>query len=82
MVKVLKSTKCSFSFDFVDTVAIREGAVLLSFHGLNGSAECLLPTQFYNKNFLKNAVNAFAVGCSIEHILDKAEEYSTTKADF
>lgn len=49
MVKVLKSTKCSFSFDFVDTVAIRKGAVLLHFHGLNGSAECLLPTQFYNK---------------------------------
>lgn len=82
MVKVLKSTKCSFSFDFVETLAIREGAVLLRFYGLNGSAEALLPTQFYNKNFLKNAVNAFAVGCSIEHILDKAYEYANTKAEF
>lgn len=50
MVRVLKSTKCSFSFDFVATIAIREGAVLLHFHGLNGSAECLLPAQFYNKS--------------------------------
>lgn len=82
MVRILKSTKCAFSFDFVDTIAIREGEVLLHFHGLGGNVECLLPLQFYNKNFLKNAVNAFAVGCSIQKILEHAEEYSKRKSDF
>lgn len=82
MVRILKSTKCPFSFDFVDTVAIREGEVLLHFHGFGGSVECLLPIQFYNKKFLKNAVNAFAVGCSIHTILERAEEYSKRKSEF
>lgn len=78
----MKALKKTFSFDgfaSVDTLQINADSVVLEFYQLGTKATLELPTKFYCKRFLKNSVEAFSVGSSVEKILANAERHATEK---
>lgn len=73
MKKTLKETKSSFCNASVETLAINETGVLLKFYDMGSSMILSLPIKYYTKRFLKNAVDAYAVGSNAEKIAANAE---------
>ena len=74
--KMLKPTRCDFGSETVETVAHNKESVLLLFYGMGKREVVSLRKEFYTKAFLRNSVNAWAIGLSIEKIIEKAEEMS------
>lgn len=79
MINKLKDTKSSFCNAFVVTDSINESSVVLKYYGYGDFTTLELPIKFYCKRFLKNSVDAFAVGSSAEKILNDAERLATEK---
>lgn len=80
--KMLKTTRSDcWEYAKVDTIWIDNKDVFLAFYdsALNLTDYLVLSRKFYCKRFLKNAVNAWAVGASIEKIRERAERYATEK---
>lgn len=80
--KALKTTRSDcWQHSKVETIKIDKENAYLSFFDstLNLRKNLVLPRKFYCKRFLKNAVNAWAVGVSIEKIRERAERYATEK---
>lgn len=76
MTKILKPTKCDFGCEMVETLVQNENFVLLLFYGMGRRETMSINKKYYTKAFLKNAINAWAVGSTIEKIIEKAEEMS------